>query len=68
MPVLVGITLVSGAAAETHIAAVTRNSVPKPSKEARNTEPSSISPGRFGRGGTPRDGLDGSLTATTADR
>lgn len=35
MPVLVGITLVSGAAAETHIAAVTRNSVPKPSKEAR---------------------------------
>ena len=35
LPLLLGIALVSGAAAETHIAAVTRNSVPKPSKEAR---------------------------------
>jgi lipopolysaccharide transport protein LptA len=35
LALLLGITLVSGAAAETHIAAVTRNSVPQPSKEAR---------------------------------
>ena len=35
MPVLVGIALVSAASAATHIAAVTRNSVPSPSRQAR---------------------------------
>jgi cell division protein FtsI (penicillin-binding protein 3) len=42
--------------------------VEPPSREARNTEPSSASPGRTGRGAAPRDGLDSSVTAATADR
>jgi hypothetical protein len=39
-----------------------------PGKETRNAGPSSPSLGRADRAGMPRDGLAGSVTASTADR